>query len=158
MKYKNILLVSVLVMFSLALGGCKKNNWIDWKVQNEAWLAANKTADGVIVTPTGLQYKVIRQGIKSVKPDELKSVTVNYKASLITGFVFEQKDGADFSVSGLISGVAEGLKKMNVSGHYILYIPADLGYGEDEKGAQGSSSYIPPYSTLIFDIELTDVY
>lgn len=145
----------LLVLFS---GSCKKNTWIDWKVQNAVWLAENSRKDSIIVTPTGLQYKVLRQGIKGTKPDALKSVRINYTGRLITGDVFDQSQNVSFSVSGMIDGMAEGLKKMNQSGHYILYIPQELGYGSDAQGIRGGKNYVPPYSTLIFDVELLEVY
>ena len=155
---KQTILFGLLVCLTLLTAGCKKENWTDWKVQNEAWLAKNKTAEGVLTTPTGLQYKVLRQGIAGTKPDALKSVRIKYKGSLITGHVFEEQQSADFAVAGVIDGLAEGLKKMNKSGHYIFYIPQELGYKAEEQGTRGYASYIPPYSTLIFDVELTDVY
>ncbi|MBQ4507556.1 MAG: FKBP-type peptidyl-prolyl cis-trans isomerase [Paludibacteraceae bacterium] len=155
---KKTILSAVLLCVILLTAGCKKENWTDWKVQNEAWLAKNKTAEGVLTTPTGLQYKVLRQGIAGTKPDVLKSVRIRYTGRLITGHVFEENEAADFAVSGVIEGLAEGLKKMNKSGHYIFYIPQELGYKAEEQGTRGNASYIPPYSTLIFDVELNDVY
>ena len=158
MNMKQKILFATLLLGVMLTAGCKKENWTDWKVQNEAWLAKNMKAEGVQTTPTGLQYKVLRQGIAGTKPDMLKSVRIRYKGSLITGHVFEESENADFAVSGVIDGLAEGLKKMNKSGHYIFYIPQELGYKAEEQGTRGNASYIPPYSTLIFDVELTDVY
>lgn len=155
MKTKTIL---ILVLLLLILPACKKDSWMDWKAQNKAWLASNSTKDSIHVTPTGLQYKVLRQGIQGTKPDKLKEVFINYKGTLITGDVFEQKDSVEFEVTSVIDGLQEGLQRMNISGHYIFYIPADLAYGDDEQGVRGMKNYVPPYSTLIFDVELLDVY
>ena len=159
---RTFLLVSVstlLLCVTFCMISCKKNNWLDWKAQNAAWLAKNALQDSIRCTDSGLQYKVIRQGIYGTTPDDLKSVRIRYKGSLITGDVFEQNDDASFAVTGVVAGLQEGLKKMNKSGHFIFYIPQELGYGSDEQGTRGSSSnYIPPYSTLIFEVELYDVY
>ncbi len=157
MRQKSIYLLLFIIVMSVA--SCKKDNWIDWKVQNEAWLAENKTKAGVVTTPSGLQYKVTRKGIAGVRPDALKSVRVNYTGKLITGAVFESNENVVFQVSSVIDGLAEGLGKMYKSGIYTFYIPADLGYGKDEQGSRSSiNNYIPPYSTLIFEVELLDVY
>ncbi|MBQ7191344.1 MAG: FKBP-type peptidyl-prolyl cis-trans isomerase [Paludibacteraceae bacterium] len=148
------LLIALLVLF----GGCKKNKWIDWKTQNAVWLAVNKQKEGVITTPTGLQYKVLHQGIKGTKPDMLKNVRIRYSGTLITGNVYEPMTESSFAVSDVVEGLAEGLKKMTQSGHYIFYIPQELGYGSNAQGTEGYDSFIPPYSTLIIDVELLEVY
>lgn len=147
-----------LCLITAFLPSCKKDSWLDWKAQNAAFLARNMSNDSVQTTPSGLQYKVIRQGIKGTKPDELKHVRIKYTGSLITGDIFDQSDNASFAVTEVVDGFKEGLKKMNKSGHYIFYIPQELGYGKEEQGTQGQKNYIPPYSTLIFDVELYDVY
>ena len=147
-----------LCVVTVFLPSCKKDNWTDWKAQNAAFLARNMHNDSIQVTQSGLQFKVIRQGIQGTKPDELKHVIVKYKGSLITGDVFDQGDNSSFAVTEVVEGLREGLKKMNKSGHYIFYIPQELGYGKEEQSATGAKNYIPPYSTLIFDIELYDVY
>lgn len=131
---------------------------MDWKVQNQAWLMANAQRDSVHTTPTGLQYKVIRQGVPGVKPDNDKTVVVDYYGSLITGNIFDAGFNTSLPVNNVVKGFAEGLKKMNKSGHYILYIPAELGYGAEGHGTPGDGSYIPPYSTLVFDVTLLDTY
>lgn len=142
------------------LCGCKQDNWVDWKAENIAFLDQNADADSIQVTPSGLQYKVIRQGLKNAapQPDVLKTVVVTYTGSLINGYVFDSGDNAIMYMSNVIAGFAEGLKKMNVSGRYILYIPYDLGYGESGNGTEGTAAYIPPYSTLIFDVTLNQCF
>ncbi len=148
----------ILCAVVLALPSCKQQNWMDWKVSNTAWLVQNRAKDSIQVTPTGLQYKVIRQGVMNIKPDEEKSVTIDYVGYLINGCVFDSCSNYSSSVSGFVDGFKEGLKKMQKSGHYILYIPYELGYGSDGFGSPGNKNFIPPYSTLVFDITLKDVY
>lgn len=147
-----------LLLLSVCLPSCKKDSWLDWKAQNAAFLVRNMQKDSIVTTPSGLQYKVIRQGIQGTKPDLIKSVRVRYKGSLITGDIFDQSDDASFAVAQVVDGLKEGLKKMNKSGHYIFYVPQELGYGKEEQGSAGVRNYIPPYSTLIFEVELLDVY
>lgn len=155
-KTTYILLLAVAALLS----ACKQDNWIDWKAENLAFLEQNLHDDSVQITPSGLQYKVIRQGLPNAapKPDELKSVVIAYKGSLINGYVFDSSDEKLFAVSNLVEGFSEGLKKMNVTGRYILYIRYDLGYGETGSGAEGTAAYIPPYSTLIFDVTLKQCF
>lgn len=151
--------VLILALVLLVLPSCKKESWLDWKTENQLWLVDNAKQEGVIVTPSGLQYKVLREGIPSQpKPDALKSVVVTYKGSLITGNVFDKGEDKSMAVSSLIKGFAEGLCKMSPPAHYILYIPSNLAYDKEGAGTEGIKGFIPPYSTLIFDVELKQVY
>lgn len=145
---------------------CKQENWADWKVQNELWLANNAKQEGVITTPTGLQYKCIEKGWeKSPRPDDAKIVTITYTGTLINEFEFDStydvKENkhipTDLYVSEVVAGFAEGLKKMNQFGEYEFYIPYKLGYGAEGRGTEGYTSFIPPYSTLIFRVYLASV-
>ncbi len=157
MKVKMI----ILAVLTLIVVGCKEDNWMDWKAQNELWLQQNALRDSVHVTHTGLQYKVIFQGIvtRPDKPGETSIVTVDYKGSLINGKVFDSAEDVSFAVSQVVAGFAEGLKKMNQHGDYILYIPWELGYGKDgTEAAETAAAFIPPYSTLIFEVHLSDYY
>lgn len=151
-----VLIASCLAVFLLT--SCKKDSWLDWKAQNAAFLAKNMQNDSVQTTSSGLQYKVIRQGIASTRPDVIKHVRVSYTGSLITGDIFDQSDNAAFAVSEVVDGLKEGLARMNKSGHYIFYIPQELGYGKEEQSTKGAKNHIPPYSTLVFDVVLYDVY
>ncbi len=153
------LYLPVLLAVLLLLPACKQDTWVDWKIENEAWLLNNATKEGVKTTPSGLQYKVIREGIPTnPRPDNLKSVVVTYQGSLITRNVFDKRTNSAMAVSSLIMGFSEGLKLMTAPAHYIFYIPADLGYGDEGMGTEGEKGYIPPHSTLIFDVELQNVY
>lgn len=147
-----------LLLIAILVCGCKQENWADWKVQNELWLANNAKQEGVITTPTGLQYKCIEKGWeKSPRPDDAKIVTIDYTGQLINDYIFDSADGAVMQVSAVVAGFAEGLKKMNQFGEYVFYIPYQLGYGAEGEGVEGASGFIPPYSTLIFRVYLASV-
>ena len=140
----------------------------DWKRHDQAGVEQTATREGVIETHPGLQYKVIRQGIGNQRPDDLKQVVINYRGTLITGVdangnliagrEFEVGKQTVMAVNAVIAGFAEGLKKMHKSGKYLLYIPYQLGYLGLGQGAKGTMGYIPPYSTLIYEVELIDVF
>ncbi len=156
MKTQAIILAAITLLFI----GCKEDNWMDWKAQNELWLRQNATQAGVQTTHTGLQYKVLYQGNTTVpRPGSTSTVVVDYSGSLINGKVFDSATSASFMVSQVVAGFAEGLKKMNENGDYILYIPWDLGYGEEgTEAAETAPAFIPPYSTLIFEVHLSSAY
>lgn len=159
---------TLFILLTLIFTGCKQEEWKDWKIHNEAWLVQNAAQEGIINTHTGLQYKVIRPGIGNQRPDDLKQVLINYRGTLITGIdangdliagrEFEVGKQTVMGVNTVIAGFAEGLKKMHKSGKYILYIPYQLGYLGLGQGAKGTMGYIPPYSTLIYEVELIDVF
>ena len=151
-KIMSLLLLLVLV------SGCKRDNWLDWKMQNELWLAQNAQHDSIVTTPTGLQYKCIEAGWdKSARPDDAKMVTIDYKGQLINGYTFDSVQVAQMYVGSVVAGFAEGLKKMNQFGEYEFYIPYYLGYGQNGTGTEGTEKFIPPYSTLIFRVYLHSV-
>jgi len=119
-----------------------------------AFLAAKKTEAGVIPLPSGLMYRVIKEGSgESPKPND--TVSVNYKGTLIDGTEFDssEKTGkpATFRVTGVIKGWTEALELMKPGAKWILYIPANLAYGERGQGK------IPSGSTLVFEVELVSV-
>lgn len=153
---KTLKILSLLCVIFLA-SSCKQNDWLDWKTQNELWLIENAKRDGVKTTPTGLQYKCIYQGVgpeSSARPDDAKIVTIAYSGKLINGYEFDSSDAYDGYVSDFVAGFSEGIKKMYQWGIYEFYIPYNLGYGKEGAGTEGTSSHIPPYSTLIFHVEL----
>ena len=153
---KTLKILSLLCVIFLA-SSCKQNDWLDWKTQNELWLIENAKRDGVETTPTGLQYKCIYQGVgpeSSARPDDAKIVTIAYSGKLINGYEFDSSDAYDGYVRDFVAGFSEGLKKMYQWGIYEFYIPYNLGYGKEGAGTEGTSSHIPPYSTLIFHVEL----
>jgi len=150
MKRTSIISLFTLI-FILAFSSCsKEDEYIDWKIMNEQWLANNLKNDGIIQTASGLQYKVINQGwTGSRKPNAASAVIVTYEGKLINDSVFDAGTKTVFYLSNVIAGWTEGIKKMNDGGKYILYIPSSLAYGKD-----GSGVKIPPYSTLVFEVNL----
>lgn len=120
--------------------------------EGKEYLANKAKEDGVIATGSGLLYKVIKAG-KGKKPTKSSQVKVRYKGSLIDGSVFdESKDDVTLSVAGVIPGWTEALQLMNEGSKWELYIPYELGYGE-----QGAGDMIKPYSVLIFEVELVSI-
>jgi FKBP-type peptidyl-prolyl cis-trans isomerase FklB len=119
------------------------------------FLAENAKKEGVITTPSGLQYKVLKQGEGEV-PQRTDKVKVHYEGRLIDGTVFDasSKHGtepASFRADQVIKGWTEALTIMPVGSKWQLFIPYNLAYGERAAGQ------IPPYSTLIFDVELVSI-
>lgn len=150
-----------LLLMIVTLSGCKQNDWLDWKAQNELWLIENGKREGVITTPTGLQYEIIQSGPDTgypLRPDDSKVVTISYKGSLINGYQFDESQSYSAYTNSFVSGFTEGLKRMKQFDKYRLYIPWNLGYGSKGNSvAEGNSSYIPPYTTLIFEVTLESV-
>ena len=156
MKTNKFILALLLVV---GLAGCKENNWLDWKAQNELWLLENAKKEGVQTTHTGLQYKCIVPGEENTpRVDDGKIVTIKYSGKLITGYEFDASESYEDFVYAFVPGFTEGLKLMKEFGTYEFYIPYELGYGVKGAGTEGTSSHIPPYSTLIFRVELLNVY
>ena len=129
----------------------KKDNDATIK-EGETFLAENKTKEGVVTTGSGLQYKVLVKGDGDI-PTTSDEVTVRYEGRLINGTVFDssykRKDGtAKFRPDKVIKGWTEALTMMPVGSKWELYIPYNLAYGDRKSGS------IPPYSTLIFTVEL----
>jgi FKBP-type peptidyl-prolyl cis-trans isomerase FkpA/FKBP-type peptidyl-prolyl cis-trans isomerase FklB len=124
------------------------------KVEGEKFLTENKAKEGVQVTASGLQYKVISAGT-GVKPSATDTVKVHYTGKLVNGTVFDSSvkrgEPVEFPVNGVIPGWTEALQLMPQGSKWELYIPSDLAYGP--AGNQG----IPPASTLIFEVELLEV-
>jgi FKBP-type peptidyl-prolyl cis-trans isomerase FklB len=125
------------------------------KAEGDAFLAANKSKDGVVTLPSGLQYKILTPG-NGPKPALTDTVTVNYKGTLINGKEFDSsyKRGqpATFPVGGVIKGWTEALQLMPVGSKWEVFIPANLAYGEQQRGPD-----ISPNSTLIFEVELLSI-
>lgn len=128
---------------------------LDEKMQ--AFLAENKTKEGVVSLPSGLQYKILKEGT-GPKPTAADTVVCNYKGTLIDNTEFDSsyKRGqpATFPVSGVIKGWTEALQLMPVGSKWQLVIPSDLAYGA-RGGPQGSG--IGPNTTLVFEVELMSI-
>jgi FKBP-type peptidyl-prolyl cis-trans isomerase FklB len=125
------------------------------KTEGEAFLAANKSKDGVVTLPSGLQYKILTAGT-GPKPTASDSVKCNYRGTLINGSEFDSsyKRGqpATFAVGQVIKGWTEALQLMPVGSKWQLFVPASLAYGERGAGAE-----IGPNATLIFEVELLSI-
>jgi FKBP-type peptidyl-prolyl cis-trans isomerase len=121
----------------------------------EAFLAENKSKEGVVTLPSGMQYKVLTAGT-GPKPTASDTVTCNYRGTLINGKEFDSsyKRGqpASFPVSGVIKGWTEALQLMPVGSKWQLFIPPDLAYGD-----RGAGADIGPGETLIFEVELISI-
>ncbi len=123
--------------------------------EGEKFLAENATKEGVTVTESGLQYEVITMG-KGPKPTADNKVRVHYTGTLTNGTVFdssvERGQPAEFGLKQVIPGWTEGLQLMPVGSKFKFYLPYNLAYGE-----RGAGEKIPPYSALIFEVELLDI-
>jgi FKBP-type peptidyl-prolyl cis-trans isomerase FklB len=126
------------------------------KKEGEAFLADNKTKDGVVTLPSGLQYRILKEGT-GPKPVATDTVVCNYKGALLDNTEFDSsyKRGqpATFPVSGVIKGWTEALQLMPVGSKWQLFIPSELAYGA--RGGPGGG--IGPNATLIFEVELMSV-
>ena len=120
------------------------------------FLEANAKREGVVQTKSGLQYEVLSEGKGERSPKATDTVLCHYEGRLVSGKVFdssyERNQPAEFGLNQVIPGWTEGLQLMSEGAKYRFYIPYMLGYGE-----QGAGPSIPPYSTLIFDVELIKV-
>ncbi|MEE2000481.1 FKBP-type peptidyl-prolyl cis-trans isomerase [Alkalimonas sp. MEB108] len=118
----------------------------------EDFLAENAKRAEVTVTESGLQFEVLNAGAGD-KPGRESTVRTHYHGTLIDGTVFDSSyqrgEPAEFPVSGVIAGWTEALQMMPVGAKYRLYIPHELAYGE-----RGAGHAIPPFSALVFDVEL----
>lgn len=124
------------------------------KDEGEKFLAENALREGVITTASGLQYEVIKMG-KGKKPVATDKVKVHYHGTLTNGIVFDSSvdrgEPITFGLTQVIAGWTEALQLMPVGSKFKLYIPHQLGYGSQQAGS------IPPYSTLIFEVELLGI-
>ncbi|WP_420554926.1 FKBP-type peptidyl-prolyl cis-trans isomerase [Neptuniibacter marinus] len=123
----------------------------------EAFLTDNAKRDGVVVLESGLQYEILEAGEEgSEKPTRESKVRTHYHGTFIDGKVFDSSydrgQPAEFPVGCVIAGWTEALQLMNKGAKWKLYIPYNLAYGE-----QGSPGGIPPYSALVFDVELLEI-
>jgi len=125
--------------------------------KGEAFLADNAKREGVVTLDSGLQYEIIEAGDADSETPTIKSkVRTHYHGTFIDGKVFdssyERGQPAEFPVGGVIAGWTEALQLMTKGAKWRLYVPYQLAYG-----SQGSPGGIPPYSTLVFDVELLDI-
>ncbi|AUI53919.1 FKBP-type peptidyl-prolyl cis-trans isomerase [Prevotella jejuni] len=125
------------------------------KAEGEAFLAENGKKEGIVTLPSGLQYQVLKEG-NGKKPSATDQVVCHYEGTLIDGTVFDssyqRNQPATFGLNQVIPGWTEGVQLMQEGAKYRFFIPYKLAYGERGAGAQ-----IPPFATLVFDVELIEV-
>lgn len=125
------------------------------KKEGEAFLAENAKKEGITVTKSGLQYEVLQEGTGK-QPKATDTVRCHYEGRLLDGTIFDssykRNEPADFGLQQVIAGWTEGVQLMSEGSKYRFYIPYMLAYGEGGAGAM-----IPPFATLIFDVELIKV-
>ena len=123
--------------------------------QGESYLAENRKKEGMVTLPSGLQYQVLKEG-NGKKPKAADQVRCHYEGMLIDGTLFDSSvqrgEPAVFGLNQVIKGWTEGVQLMQEGAKYRFFIPYQLGYGE-----QGAGQQIPPYSALVFDVELIEV-
>ncbi len=121
----------------------------------QKFLEENAKKEGVVTTPSGLQYKVLEEGYGS-RPKATEKVKVHYKGTFIDGKTFDSSydrgEPISFPLNGVIAGWTEGVQLMPVGAKYEFYIPYHLDYGE-----RGAGGVIPPYATLVFVVELLGI-
>jgi FKBP-type peptidyl-prolyl cis-trans isomerase FklB len=126
------------------------------KAEGKKFLAENAKRKGVVITPSGLQYEIMKVGTDTVKPKINDKVKCHYHGTLINGTVFDSSvdrgEPISFDVNGVISGWTEALQLMTVGSKWKLYIPSELAYGDRQMGPN-----IPPGSTLIFEVEVLGI-
>ena len=125
------------------------------KKEGDAFLAENKKKAGVVTLPSGLQYKILKDGTGK-SPKATDTVVTNYRGTLINGKEFDssyrRNQPAKLAVNQFIAGWSEALQKMKVGSKWQLWVPSDLAYGEN-----GAGQDIGPNATLIFELELLDI-
>jgi len=123
--------------------------------EGKAFLEQNRAAEGIQVTESGLQYRIIKEG-EGPKPRMSDTVVTHYRGTLLDGHEFDSSyrrgEPATFPVGGVIPGWTEALQLMTVGSKWQLFIPSELAYG-----ARGAGQDIAPHSTLVFDIELLEI-
>lgn len=125
------------------------------KSEGEAFLAENKKRAGVVTTPSGLQYEIVKEG-NGRQPKASDTVQCHYEGTLIDGTVFDssyrRNQPAEFGLRQVIAGWTEGVQLMKEGSIFKFYIPYNLAYGE-----RGAGADIPPYAALIFTVELIKI-
>lgn len=129
------------------------------KKEHDEFLKSVSEKEGIVTLPSGLMYKVISEGAGS-KPDANDTVVVNYVGKYSDGTTFDSNEGrgeARFPTGGVVAGLKEGLPLMSIGSKYEFYMPFSLGYGERGIPSQQGFQGIPPFSPLVFEMELLDI-
>lgn len=148
--------VLIAILAAAGLAACQPKALPDQSAASKTFLEANAKEPGVQTLPSGLQYKVVREGpANGLRPKLNDEVKVHYEGKLANGEVFDSSyqrgQPAAMPLNALIKGWQEALQLMRPGDEWVLYVPPELGYGSEGAGQ------IPPGSALIFRIELIDV-
>lgn len=165
--------IFLFIVSAIALCGCQQDNWIDWKTQNDMWNISASQEEGVKTTGSGLMYRIIADPTPTdACPNSNATVVCDYDVKLINGYQIDKGKNVSLSLMGCIPGFREGCRLIHANGDIVLYIPYYLGYDSDEAqttkdsdekekatgyGTEGTTGFIPPYSTLIYTIHLCSV-
>jgi len=154
MKVVSVVLLVLLAFLASCIEGSDMKKYNQRKGQE--FLEKNAQKEGVVVLPSGLQYKVVKAGEGTTSPSASDSVSVHYRGTLIDGTEFDSSysrgQPANFGVSGVIKGWTEALQLMHEGDKWELYIPSALAYGEN-----GAGGKIGPNSALVFEVELLSI-
>ncbi|KXJ52512.1 FKBP-type peptidyl-prolyl cis-trans isomerase [Neptuniibacter pectenicola] len=154
LNYLLPVLILAIIFFLYKNRQASKQQALENIAEGEAFLAKNRTKEGVIQTDSGLQYEVLTVGTGDAHPGARAKVKVHYHGTLLDGTVFDSSvdrgEPIEFGLDQVIKGWTEGLQLMVVGEKTRFYIPSHLAYGD------GSAGIITPGSTLIFDVELLD--
>lgn len=144
--------IAALVLLAL-LAGCQGAGRDDGRAleAGKVFLTENAKKPGVVTTPSGLQFLVLKEG-KGKQPAATDVVSVNYIGTLVDGSEFDRGEGIEFPLNRVIPGWTEGLQLVKEGGKIRLFIPADLAYGE-----RGAGRAVPPNAALVFDVDLLSV-
>jgi FKBP-type peptidyl-prolyl cis-trans isomerase len=153
MKHSALFTVFIFAL-TIFSSSCKEDEYADWKIKNEQWLLnyqqAHKNDNNFFTTSSGLSYRVIHQGGQFTRrPTKSSTVIVTFKGTLIDVSSFGSGTKDTLYLGGTVKGWQEGITKMNSGGTYRFYIPSSLGYNSST-----SNAGIPPYSTLIYEVDL----
>lgn len=145
--------VAVLLMSACEPGGDSEQAQLAAKNEQEgqSFLAENAKKPGVVTTPSGLQYQVLKEGT-GASPTADDTVMVNYRGTFPSGEPFDDGENISFPLNSVIAGWTEGLQLMKEGARYMFYIPSDLAYGD-----VGAGNIVPPKAALVFDVELVKV-
>ncbi len=150
----------IYLVLVLVLASCEAD-FQTWKDLNTSWLVQNKAqhtaANDLKILPSGVQYQIFHNGPGSTPKPTNSEVWVTYTAKLIDGTVCDSGSVKRLVVSDLIPGLQEALCLMSAPSYAKIYVPYTMAYGVDGSKATGGNFHVPPYSTMIFEIDLHDV-
>ncbi|WP_422345506.1 FKBP-type peptidyl-prolyl cis-trans isomerase [Parasphingorhabdus sp.] len=142
--------LALVLVVATALAYVGTQNAVETGASNEQFLASNGDEDGVVTTESGLQYKVLKPG-EGPSPTATDTALVKYRGTTRDGNVFDENEQTPMPVGGVVPGFSEALQLMQRGGEYRIWIPSELGYGEQSPGPE-----LPANSILIFDVTLLD--